>query len=80
MKELWQKRIAEIVRKRPKGRTFAAFNLNIDVVARVTPESVRRLVELTPELDWGQVAQVDVDALQLRSHPRGVCRRAAPRL
>src|SRR5690606_16980631 len=53
----------EIVTKRPKGKTFAAFNLNIDVVARVTPESIRRLVELTPELDWNEVARIDVEAL-----------------
>ena len=63
MKEHWQNRIRALVQKRPKGRTFAAFNLNIDVVAHVTPQSIQRLVEITPELDWDQVAQIDVDAL-----------------
>ena len=63
MKEQWQQRIVNVVGRRPKGRTFAAFNLNIDVVARVTPESIRRLVELTPDLDWQEVARIHVDAL-----------------
>lgn len=63
MREHWQNRIRALVQKRPKGRTFAAFNLNIDVVAHVTPQSIQRLVEITPELDWDQVAQIDVDAL-----------------
>lgn len=64
MRESWQQRVAHVVTQRPKARAFAAFNLNIDVVARVTPQAIERLIALAPDLDWKQIAQIDVDTLK----------------
>lgn len=60
----WQSRLSYVANRRPKGRAFAAFNLNVDVVARVTPTAVERLMRETPDLDWDQVRSIDVDALR----------------
>src|SRR5690606_18492459 len=60
----WQSRLSYVANRRPKGRAFAAFNLNVDVVARVTPAAVERLMRETPDLDWDQVRSIDVDALR----------------
>lgn len=60
----WQNRLRHAIQHAPKGRAFAAFNLNVDVVARVTPESIDRLVNETPDIDWERVAEIDVDALR----------------
>lgn len=64
MKQLWQSRLAEVSKSRPSGGTLSAFNLNVDVVARVTPEAIDRLVRSTPDLDWEAVARIDVEALR----------------
>jgi Archaeal ADP-dependent phosphofructokinase/glucokinase len=64
MRESWQRRVAQVVAQRPKARTFSAFNLNVDVIARVTPQAIQRLIESAPELDWQQVAEIHVDALR----------------
>lgn len=49
---------------RPRGRTFAAFNLNVDVVAHVTPDAIDRLVDETPSVDWQSVPTIDAGALR----------------
>src|SRR5690606_5612209 len=64
VKEIWQERLRQAVRRRPRGRTFAAFNLNVDVVARVTPDAVDRLVQGIPAAEWERVAAIDVEALR----------------
>jgi len=64
MSDWWQTRLSQIAKERPEGRTFAAFNLNIDVVARVTPHSIQRLIESTPQLDWECIQRIDVDSLR----------------
>lgn len=64
VEQAWQTRLAEVSKGRPAGGTLAAFNLNVDVVARVTPEAIERLVETTPDLDWEEIDRIDVDALR----------------
>src|SRR5690606_39299117 len=64
MREFWQRRVAQVVAQRPKARTFSAFNLNVDVIARVTPQAIQRLIGSAPELDWQKVAEIDADALR----------------
>ena len=64
MKETWQERLRQVVVRRPQGRTFAAFNLNVDVVARVTQEAVRRLASDEHGIDWKRVAATDVESLR----------------
>ncbi len=64
MKKAWQRRLAEVSKRRPRGATLAAFNLNVDVVARVTPRAIERLVEKTPGVDWEAVARIDAEALR----------------
>ncbi len=60
----WQNRLRQAIQQTPRGRAFAAFNLNVDVVARVTPESIERLVQQSPDIDWERVASIDVEALR----------------
>lgn len=64
MRDWWQARLSHVLTKRYHGRAFAAFNINIDVVARVTPESIERLVQTTPDLDWDQVRRIDAGTLR----------------
>lgn len=64
MNQVWQTRLAHVAKRRPRGATLAAFNLNIDVVARVTPQAIERLVETTPGIDWEAVARIDAEALR----------------
>lgn len=65
MNEIWQNHLRRAASSRPEGSTLAAFNINVDVVASVTPENIEAMVHHTPDMNWDEVAKID--ATDLRS-------------
>ena len=62
-RQIWQDRLRQAVHGRLRGTSLSAFNSNVDVVVHIDGGSIQKLLTNNPNLNWDEIASMDVSKL-----------------
>ena len=64
IKDIWQTHLGRSIKQTWDGTVFSGFNANVDVIVRLNPQAIQRLIANNPQLDTELIQQTPRESIE----------------